>query len=97
MAATLSATLLETSYMSGQIFGLGISRDLVPGKLWGGLDYRHVSYKFTSGETKLVQNMAEVNLTWRILRKLSCGVYFEGTIDNQSLFNRVYLNITQRF
>jgi hypothetical protein len=97
VAATLSATLLETSYMSGQIYGLGISRDLVPGKLSGGLDYRHVRYKFYSGETKLIQNMGEANLTWRILKKLSCGLYYEGTFDNSSMFNRLYINITQRF
>jgi hypothetical protein len=97
VAATLSATILETGYMSGQIYSLGISRDLVPGKLSGGLDYRYVSYKFYSGETKLVQNMAEFNLTWRILKKLSCGLYYEGTFDQASIFNRVYVNITQRF
>jgi hypothetical protein len=97
VAATVSATILETSYMSGQIYSLGISRDLVPGKLSAGLDYRYVSYKFYSGETKLVQNMGEVNFTWRILKKLSCGLYYEGTFDKASTFNRIYINITQRF
>jgi hypothetical protein len=97
VAATLSATLLETSYMSGQIYGLGISRDLVPGKLSGGLDYKHVRYNFYSGETKLIQNMGEANLSWRILKKLSCGLYYEGTFDNSSIFNRLYINVTQRF
>lgn len=97
IAATASATLLETSYMSGNIYGVGISRELIPGKLTGGMDYRYVSYKFYSGETKLLQNMGEINLTWRILKKLSCGLYYEGTFDNQSIFNRIYVNITQRF
>ena len=97
VAATISATILETSYMSGKIYSLGISRDLVSGKLSGGLDYRYVSYKFYSGETKLVQNMGEINLTWRIMKKLSCGLYYEGTFDKTSIFNRVYANITQRF
>ena len=97
ISATLSATLLETSYISGKIFGLGISRDLVPGKLSGGLDYKYVSYNFANGESKLIQNMAEFNLTWRILKKLYCSLYFEGTFDKNSIFNRVYMNITQRF
>ncbi|MCX6266429.1 MAG: hypothetical protein NTW16_03615 [Bacteroidetes bacterium] len=97
VAATISATILETSYMSGKIFSLGLSRDLVPGKLSSGLSYRYVSYKFYSGETNLVQNMAEVNFSWRILKKLSCGLYYEGTFDPTSIFNRVYINITQRF
>jgi hypothetical protein len=96
-AATLSATILETSYMSGQIYSLGVTRDLVPGKLSAGLGYRYVSYKFYSGETSLGQNMGEINMTWRILKKLSCGLYYEGTFDKASAFNRIYLNITQRF
>lgn len=97
VAATISATLLETSYMTGNIYSLSLSRDLVPGKLSCGLAYRYVSYKFYSGETKLVQNLGEVNLNWRILKKLSCGLYYEGTFDKSSIFNRVYINITQRF
>jgi hypothetical protein len=97
VAATLSATFLETSYMSGNIYSLAFSRDLVPGKLSGELGYRYVSYKFYSGEANLVQNMAEVNLMWRILKKLSCGLYYEGTFDTASTFNRIYFNVTQRF
>jgi hypothetical protein len=97
VSATISATLLETSYISGRIYSLGIFRDLVPGKLSGGLDYKYVSYKFLSGESKLVQNTADLNLTWRIIKKLSCSLYFEGTFDKNSIFNRVYINITQRF
>jgi len=97
IAATLSATLLETSYMSGKIFSLGLSREIIPGKLSGGVAYRYVSYKFYSGESKLTQNMGEANLSWRILKKLSCGLYYEGTFDRTSTFNRVYIFVTQRF
>lgn len=97
VATTISATLLETGYMSGQIYSLGISRDLVAAKLSAGLNYRYVSYKFHAGEPKLIQNMAELNFTWRILKKLSCGLYYEGTFDKNSMFNRLYMNITQRF
>jgi len=97
LSVTISVTMLETGYMSGQIYGAGISRDLVAGKLYAGLDYRYVSYKFYSGEAAMVQQMGEANLTWRILRKLSCGIYYEGTFDKNSIFNRIYFNITQRF
>jgi hypothetical protein len=97
VSATLSATLLETGYISGQIYSLGVSRDLVPGKLSGGLAYKYISYKFVSGESKLVQNTADINLTWRIIKKLSCSLYCENTFDRNSIFNRVYINITQRF
>ena len=97
VSATLSVTILETSYMSGNIYSLGISRDLVNGKLYLGLNYRYVDYKFVSAGSNLVQNMGEVNLTWRILKKLSCSLNYEGTFEKANTFNRVYINITQRF
>ena len=97
VSATLSVTLLETSYISGKIYSAGISRDLVNGKLFLELNYRYVDYRFAGAETKLVQNMGEMNLTWRILKKLSCSLYYEGTFEKAGTFNRVYINLTQRF
>jgi hypothetical protein len=97
VSATLSVTILETSYISGNIYSLGISRDLVNGKLYLGLNYRYVDYNFVSAESKLVQNMGEVSLTWRILKKLSCSLNYEGTFEKANTFNRVYINLTQRF
>jgi hypothetical protein len=97
VSATLSVTLLETSYLSGKIYSLGISRDLVNGKLYLGLNYRYVDYRFISAESKLVQNMGEINLTWRILNKLYCSLNYEGTFEKVNILNRIYINITQRF
>lgn len=96
-SATLSATLMETSYTTGQIYSIGLSRDLLPGKLYGGLNYRFVNYKFVSNEDPLVQHMGEVNLTWRVLKKLLCSLNYEGTFETQRNYNRVYINLTQRF
>jgi len=96
-SATISATLLETAYLSGSIYSLVLSRDLVPGKLNGGLGYRYADYKFQSTEAPLAQNFAEINLTWRILKKLFCSVNYEGTFEKANTFNRVYINLTQRF
>jgi hypothetical protein len=96
-SATVSATILETTYLSGSIYSIGLSRDLIPGKLYGGLDYRHVNYKFLNSESPLVQNMAEMNMTWRILKKLSCSLNYEGTFEKGRNYDRIYVNLTQRF
>ncbi len=69
-AATFSFTILESSYMTGNIYSLGLTRDLVPGKLSAGLNYRYVDYNFRNAETPLVQNIGEIDLTWRIVKKL---------------------------
>jgi hypothetical protein len=97
MSATVSATLLETSYISGQIYSLVLSRDLVRGKLYGGLGYRYVNYKYFSTESSIPQNMAECNLNWIIYKKLSLSINYEGTFEKVNKFNRLYINVTQRF
>jgi hypothetical protein len=96
-SATLSATLLETSYINGSIYSLGFSRDIIPGKLSGGLGYRYVNYKFVNNEAPLVQHMAEMDLTWRIMKKLSCSLNYEGTFEKGRNYERIYVNLTQRF
>jgi len=94
---TISATLMETTYVSGSIYSAGLSRDLIPGKLFGGLDYRHVNYKFINTDSPLVQNMAEMNLTWMVAKKLSLSLNYEGTFEKGRNYERVYVNLTKRF
>lgn len=94
---TLSATWLETSYLNGNIYSLGVSREIVSGKLNGGLKFRYVDYKYRNSETDLAQNIFEANLSWNVYRKLSLSVYYEGTFETQVSYNRLYVNITQRF
>ena len=96
-SATLSAMILETVYMSGSILSVGLNRDIVPGKFNAGIGYRYINYKFSGGESSLVQHSPDLDLTWRIMKKLSCALYYEGTFDTTSEFNRIYINLTQRF
>jgi len=88
---------METSYINGSIYSLGLSRDLIPGKVYGGIGYRYVNYKFVNNETPLVQNMGEMNLTWRLMKKLSFSLNYEGTFEKGRNYNNIYVNITQRF
>lgn len=96
-SATLSATFLETGYMKGNIYSLGLARDLISGKVYSGLNYRYVKYEFVNNETPLAQNIAEINFTWRIIKKLSCSLNYEGTFEKGRNYDRIYINLTQRF
>jgi len=96
-SATLSATLLETVYLSGKIYSFGLSRDLIPSKLYGGISYRYVNYSFQSAETTLKQNMAELNVTWRPIKKIAVSLNLEGTFEKNINYQRIYVNITKRF
>ncbi|MEI8047622.1 MAG: hypothetical protein WCI92_09605 [Bacteroidota bacterium] len=95
-SATLSATFMETSYINGSIYSLGLSRDLIPGILSGGVGYRYVNYKFANAEVPLIQNMGEMDLTWRITKKLSSSINYEGTFEKGINYNSIYVNLTQR-
>jgi hypothetical protein len=97
VSATLSTTWLWTSYLSGRIYSLGLSRELIPGKLNGGLKYRYVDYLYRTSETGLAQNVLEASLSWRIYQKLSLSVYYEGTFETSDPYNRLYINVSQRF
>lgn len=97
VSATLSVTLLETSYLSGRIYSLGISRDIVPGKLYGSISYRYVDYKFVTYDSFLKQQVGDINLNWRIMRKLSLSVAYEGIFESTNTYNRLYLNLIKRF
>jgi hypothetical protein len=94
---TVSYTWLETAYIKGQIYSAGISRDFARGKLSMGLSYRYVNYVYGFSETTITQNLAEVDLTWRIIRKLSLSLYYEGTFENVDQFNRIYAQLNYRF
>lgn len=95
-SATASFTWLETGYVSGKIYSVGLSKDIIRGKLSGAVNYRYVDYTYYNAEYTLIQNMAEINLMWRIMRKLSCSIYYEGTFEKVNSFNRIYINLTQR-
>ena len=96
-SVTLSSTWLETSYLKGTIYGLGISRDIISGKLSGGLKYRYVDYLYQNSEMPLIQNVGEANLSWNIYKKLSLSIYYEGTFEKEIPYHRLYLNVSQRF
>lgn len=97
ISATLSATFLETSYISGKIYSLTMSRDLLAGKLYAGLGYHFVDYHYFSTESSIPQNMAEFSLNWNIYKKLCLSLNYEGTFEKINQFNRLYINVTQRF
>ncbi|MFC2115875.1 hypothetical protein ACFLTU_05330 [Bacteroidota bacterium] len=94
---TLSTTWLKTSYLSGNIYSMGLTRDIIPGKLSAGLKYRYVDYQYHKSETNLAQNVFETNIYWKVYRKLSLSVYYEGTFEKLITHNRLYVNLSQRF
>ncbi|MFK5856300.1 MAG: hypothetical protein QM503_09235 [Bacteroidota bacterium] len=95
-SATVSVTLLETSYLSGNIYSLGITRDIIPGKLQGRIGYRYVDYTFVNYDASLVQHVGDANITWRMMRKLSLSMNYEGIFESVNNYSRLYINLIKR-
>jgi len=95
---TGSVTWIDGSYLSGNIYSLGLSRDLARGKLNAGINYRYVDYKFYQNESSMVQHIAEVNLSWSIIRKLTLNLFFEGTFEKpDNRYQRLYVQLRKSF
>lgn len=94
---TLSATLLETSYLNGNVYTASLSRDILKKKVYATLTYRYQDYTFMHSETSLIQHTGEFSFNWNIIKKLSLSTNYEGTFDKDYIFNRVYLQLTKRF
>jgi hypothetical protein len=95
--ASLSANILQTSYLDSKIFGIRISKEIIRSKLNSELYFRMVEYNYKNYENKISQEIAGASLSWNITRKLSFYLYYEGTFDkaNQD-FNRFNLKLIHR-
>ena len=96
-SATLSAVLIQSSYLNGIIYGIRMSRDIVNGKLFGELEYRWVTYHYNHVEFPLQQSIVGANLSWRFTKTLSFAFNYEAEIQNKKLTNRIYTNLIKRF
>lgn len=96
-SATLTYNYLETSFLSGHIYGFRYLRDIVRGKVSADAYYRWVDYHYPGFDTDTHQDIAGLNLSFRITRMLALHVYGETTIvPGEEDVRRINLKIIQR-
>lgn len=96
-SATASAVWIQSAFLDGLIYGVRFSKDLINGKLFAEAEYRIANYTYTSSETQLKQSIFSTNLSWRLARKTSFMVNYEGELQEQKISSRIYINVIQRF
>lgn len=96
-SATLSANVLQNSYIKGQIYGLRLNRDFIDGKINSGLNYRYVDYNYVNVDGKLQQHIAEADFTYRMNRNFSVSLNYELTLEDQLKYHRLYFSLVHRF
>jgi len=96
MTTTLSASYLESPYLKSKIYGMRSNKDLIPAKLFGEVSYRKVIYNYLNADQPIVQDMAGVGISWRISKKISFSLHYEGTIENKNNYHRLFAQLTKR-
>lgn len=96
-SVSLSTNWLKSSYADGMVYGLRIDRDLIPGKLSTALSYRLADYKYPNTNTKSLQHMPEIELSWQIARKTSFSVSYDATFEKNNQYHYAYLSLIKRF
>lgn len=96
-ALTLSSNLMQTGYLDGQVYSARLSKDIVPGKVFGTLNYRWVQFDYVSVASPLRQHIGELDFSYQFNKKLYLSVNFESTFQESKNFNRVYFNLRWKF
>jgi len=94
---SITANLLQTSYLDGLIYGARFNKYLLDGKLNLGLNYRHVNYDFINSSIPLNQNIAEINLNLQIVKNLNLSASYEGVFEKDNQYSRIYISLRKRF
>ncbi len=98
LTATAGVNYIETSYVNGKIFNLNLYRDFLKGNLYVNGGYQLVDYSYVGNETKAMQNIVNLSLSWNFHNKTSLSVNYETVFEkNIDQNNRLNLQIRQRF
>ncbi|MBK8562337.1 MAG: hypothetical protein IPN76_03075 [Saprospiraceae bacterium] len=96
--ASLTANLLQTNYLSSKMFGLRLTREIIPGKLSCEANFRMVDYHYTTYESTVKQSIMGFDVSINLTRKLALYLYYEGTFEKErDAFQRVNMKLIQRF
>lgn len=98
ISATLTANMLHTNYIESKTIGIRASSVLVKGKINGDIYIRMANFKYKYLEQNARQYISGINFNFKILKKLSFNLYYEGTLDQQNRgYTQLHTKITQRF
>ena len=97
LSVNLSYINLSTNYLEGNIFGARLSEDLFNGLIYATFGYRNVDYSFITNDSKLKQDIAQVDLSFRINKSISFSINYEGTYEAKSSYSNIYANFMTRF
>jgi hypothetical protein len=96
-SVTLSADLIQTSYLKGQVYGAQFLNDFLNYKLQSTLSYRFTNFDYTNSLTTLIQHIAGADLSYQINKKTYLSANYEFTVQKDQNYSRLYLNLRRKF
>lgn len=97
LSVTLSADLIQTSYLNGQVYGLQFLKDFFNYKLQSALNYRFTNFNYTNNLTNLIQHIAGADLSYQVNKKTYISANYELTLQKDQNYSRLYLNLRRKF
>ena len=97
VSVTLLSNILQNSYTNGWVLGTLINKDLLNNKIYITIGYRYVKYDFYNSQISTSQNIGELDITWRIFKKISISANYEGTLEKDAIYHRIFVNLVKRF
>jgi hypothetical protein len=94
---SLSANLIQSAYLDGQVYGARLSKYFLNDKLYSMLNYRNVSFDYHNSSSRVKQHIGEIDLSYQLNKKIYLSVNFETTFQKDLNYNRIYLNVRKRF
>jgi hypothetical protein len=88
---------IQTGYVDGNYFSINMNKDLFDGSVNLGIGYKKINYNFPNGGINFLQNIAELDLSWRILSSLFLTLNYEGTFQDKSSYSSIYSGLNIRF
>lgn len=93
---SLSANYIRASYVRGFAAGSRFTYDLIPAKLSAYYYYRIFIGTYYFSELRSLQHINELQLNYRIQKKLNLILSYEAQIENKIVDQRLYLGLTKR-
>lgn len=93
----LNYNKIESGYVNGDYYSAAINKDLFNGEMNVGFGLKRINYQFLSGSPNLIQNIGNLDLSWRLFYNSFLTISYEGTFQATTTYSRIYLSINTRF
>ncbi len=94
---SLSANVMESDYLDGTIYGSRLLKNFLRDKMQAMAQYRYVNFNYVKSDTRLQQNILEVDMTYHPNKKWYFSIDCEEIIQDREYYTRLYLNLRKNF